>query len=265
MTLTIREATAADYPLFARLFPELAVPDPVPSSEAFATKMLPHVLVGLEGGADAGYAFFQLYGTTAHVVHLVVDPARRGRRIGEAMLADVRARAKAAGCTRAYLNVKRENASAIRLYVRCGFREEGTAWSLRVPWSIADGLDRDASTTAFVPAPSADAAIAERFNIPCERLALLRRRAGVAFMALRREGETVAFASFDPAYPGAYPFRAVGGELTGSLLAALRPFADHARFDFLHAAVEDDASVVQVLVSAGAEVLHEVTRMSTSL
>jgi hypothetical protein len=179
MTLTTRDATPADYPLFARLFPELAVAD--------------------------------------------------------------------------------------RLYLRCGFRDEGPAWAIRVPWSVADALSRDSTTTPFKPAPSDDVAIAERFGIPKERLALLRGRPGVAFVALARDGETVAFASVDPAYPGTYPFRARGGEMAGSLLAALRPLADHARFDFIHVTVEEDVSVMQALTAGGAELLYEVTRMGAKL
>jgi len=262
MTQSTRPAAIADYAFIARLFPELAVPDPFPSEAAFATEVLPWAIVGLLDGTPTGYAFYRLYGETAHVVHLVVDRASRGRRLGEVLLAEVERRAKAAGCTRWYLNVKRENTAAIRLYTRRGFRKEATSWALRVPWPVADAVGPDERARTFVPTDADDAALQERFGMPPHRMAMLRARPGTSLLALEQDGAVVAFAAVDACYPGAYPFRATRGELAGPLLRALKPLADTAKHNFLYVTVEDDAAVAHALMEGGSEVLYEVERMA---
>ena len=83
MGLTVRDATPADYPTYVRLFPALAVPDPVLTSEAFEAEMLPPVVVVEDGANAVGYASFRVYGTLAHVVHVVVDASARGGGAGK--------------------------------------------------------------------------------------------------------------------------------------------------------------------------------------
>jgi hypothetical protein len=45
MGFIVRDATAEDYPVFARLLPELAVEGPVLTRQQFAVQMLPNVVV----------------------------------------------------------------------------------------------------------------------------------------------------------------------------------------------------------------------------
>jgi hypothetical protein len=67
----------------------------------------------------------------------------------------------------------------------------------------------------------------------------------------------VGFASFDPALPGAMPFRVARPQLAGTLLAALAP---HAKADWIQVVVEDDAAVRAELIGIGSdpklELLH---------
>jgi len=58
VSASVRLADAADYPAFVGLFPELAVADPVPTPEQFASSMLPRVVVFEEDGRVQGYAFW---------------------------------------------------------------------------------------------------------------------------------------------------------------------------------------------------------------
>jgi hypothetical protein len=46
MSLSVRDAAKADYAVFARLFAELHVPDPILTSEQFEQRMLPNVVIG---------------------------------------------------------------------------------------------------------------------------------------------------------------------------------------------------------------------------
>jgi GNAT superfamily N-acetyltransferase len=265
VTWTTRLAGADDYPVFARLFPELAVPDPVPSADDFARGMVPRVVLACDpSGRALGYAWWQPYGARAHVVHLVVDGRARRSGVGRALLEDVRARALAAGCSRWYLNVKADNAAAIALYERAGFSPEQRSWSTSLAWSALPALPDETGASAFPVAAAEDLGVAARFGIDPGRLALLRTRPGVVLLGLRSAESVVAFASFDPAFPGAYPFRVARPSLARPLLSAMLPHALE-RFDFVRVVVEDDRALLDALVAAGAGVLFEFVQMGGPL
>jgi GNAT superfamily N-acetyltransferase len=264
MTFSARAATAADYPIFARLFPELAVPAPMPASEFFAAHMLPRVRVLEEGDGALGYSFWDPYGKTAHVLHLVVDRGARGRGVGAALLEDVRRLAIAEGCTRWYLNVKQDNRSAIRLYERCGLAIEAEGWALETTWTALASLPGQGreGLTAHVPLPAEDAAIGARFDFVSARIARLRARSGQQLLTLRRAGRTVAFAGFDPAYPGVYPLCVDEPDLARPVLDALRP---HARVDRVHLSLEKDGRLLERLRGHGATLEFATYRMGAAL
>jgi ribosomal protein S18 acetylase RimI-like enzyme len=60
---------------------------------------------------------------TAHIAQLAVDPLRRGAGLASAMLHEVVANARRAGCERLTLLVSERNRPALRLYQREGFRQ----------------------------------------------------------------------------------------------------------------------------------------------
>jgi putative acetyltransferase len=59
------------------------------------------------------------------IKRMFVDPAARGRRIAERLLAALEERLKADGVSLALLETGRDQAEAIRLYERCGYRLRG--------------------------------------------------------------------------------------------------------------------------------------------
>ncbi len=207
MTPAIRSARPDDYPEFLRLFPELGVPEPPPTAEHFAERLVPRALFATEAGEVAGYASWQVYGRAAHVVHVIVDRRHRRCGIGRALMDALRTRAGGAGCTRWYLNVKRDNEAARRLYERCGLRVDCEGWAVEMDWSCADNLlDDSAEAVAFTPDVQQELAACAQFGLEPERLAR-RRASGHIVPCALREGDSIAgFASFDPASPGAYPF-----------------------------------------------------------
>jgi GNAT superfamily N-acetyltransferase len=260
MERTIRAATPADYTAYTHLFAELEIPDPVPAPETFARAIAPQMRVACDGDAVIGYVTWRAYGETAHVVQLAVDRARRGQRIGERLLDHVRDEARSHGCIRWYLNVKRDNAAALRLYTRVGLRVELESWALKIAWQR---VPPTAAHEANVRTDE-DAAVAAKFGLPIERIGGFRARTGYVLVGLRDAGAIVGFAAFDPSFPGAATFSTARPELAGALLDACRPYADP-RFDFIGLTVEGDRALADALVALGAEVRFEILRLSAEL
>ncbi len=82
------------------------------------------------------------------------------------------------------------------------------------------------------PSPADDVELAARLGIDIERIAVLRRRPGVALVALLDGSAPVAFGAFDPAFPDIYPACVASPDVARSLLEACRP---HARHDHVNA------------------------------
>ena len=72
---------------------------------------------------------------------------------------------------------------------------------------------------------------------------------------VRAAGSVVGFASFDPSFPGAVPFRTTSPRFGRALFDAMRP---HARPEHLYvrAVVEGDAALERLILDAGARVFR---------
>ncbi len=259
----IRGAQPEDYEAYTHLFAELGVPDPLPSRERFIESIAPRVRVAVREGAVVGFCSWRTYGTLVHIGQLAVDPAVRGQRIGEELLLHIRELALAAGSTRWYLNVKRDNASAIRLYERVGLRLELESVALSIAWSRVPSH----AVQGGLAAPAEDPVIAERFGVPLERLAIFRSagtRGRYHLISLRDGDEVTGFAAFDPDVPGASVFRTLRPELGVDLLEAMRAYALPA-FDFVRATIDADRPLADALIALGAEVIFELLRLSGPL
>jgi len=197
----VRDGTIADYEVFARLSPALGIPDPLLTTAQFEEQMLPNVVIA-EDGEPVGYAHWRYYGATVHVVHVVVEEQVRRRGVGRLMLEEVRRRAVARGCSRWYLNVKTDNAPAMRLYERSGFSVEQRGWSIVADWSVLRTLAGSTSALRFEPSAEDAGRFAREHGLDPDRLALVRARSGVVSVALRDDAGLCAIAAFDPAFPG---------------------------------------------------------------
>jgi GNAT superfamily N-acetyltransferase len=256
--MTIRPAGLGDYAAYVRLFGELAIPDPVPSAERFVTLAEQMRVACDDTGSVVGYVTWRPYGALAHVVQIAVDRERRGQRIGERLLEHVRGEARAAGCTRWYLNVKRGNTPALRLYERCGFAFELESVVVKLAWARLPRIEvRDE-----LAMPTDDAAIAATFHLPVERIATFRARGSFRMVIVRDEASAiVGFAPFDPTFPGTPAFSAARPELAHAVLEAVRRHADPA-FDFVRVTVEGDRPLVDAILALGAEPSFEILRLS---
>jgi GNAT superfamily N-acetyltransferase len=261
MSLSARDATTADYEAFARLFPALEIPDPLPGAAQFEGQFLPNVVIAEDGDA-VGYAHWRFYGAAVHVVHVVVDAHARRRGVGRLLMDEVRRRAVAKGCARWYLNVKANNVPAIQLYERTGLSVEQRGWSVVADWSALETLEGSTGTLRFEPSSEEASQFARQQRIEPERLALVRARPGVVFVALRDEAGTCALAAFDPAFPGIYPIAVTRPEHAKPLFEALLPYAQQPHVNIF---VEGNAALADALRKRGAKLHFEILRMGAAL
>ncbi len=261
----LRAARPDDYDAYVRLHGELGVPDPVPERATWQESEMTRMTVACADRDEAvGYVTWRPYGPLAHVVHLAVDPAMRGRRIGEQMLVHARDAAKTAGCTRWYLNVKRDNTSALRLYDRVGLRLDLESFALTLPWSI---VPRVAVSQRLVADTAADdATIARLFPVvTADRVASFRARAGFRLVTLRDDSDQIlGFAAFSPGFPGAATFCAREPGLALPLLEAVRQHADP-EFDFVRVTIEGDRALADAVIALGAQLVFEILRLSADI
>jgi len=96
------------------------------------------VLVAVDSSGLLGKAVLFLRSNTdiARLYSLAVAHTARGRGVGEALVRAVERAAQAHGCTRLRLEVRQDNAGAIRLYERLGYRRFGA-----YPGFYEDGAD----------------------------------------------------------------------------------------------------------------------------
>ncbi|MCA9519093.1 MAG: GNAT family N-acetyltransferase [Myxococcales bacterium] len=262
----VRLAARGDYGACARLFLELRVPDPVFSTEIWETMMLPSVVVAEpEGGGDVvGYALWRMYGDVAHVMHVAVAPEARGHGVGRALVEAVRAELSGVA-SRWYLNVKQDNAPAIRLYERVGFAVEVESTSFWMPWERLRELPLEIGVGSRPATADEDAGVAAALGLAEERVRFSRERPGyLCDVLVTGSGAILGFSAFDPSYNGAYPFAVARPALARALLDALRP---HARpeHDGVNIAVEDDRALADTFRAAGARVNFELYRMGAAL
>lgn len=262
MAIEIRRACEDDYPHFVRLFGELAIPDPLPSAERFVAGIVPVMSVAMLDESVVGFVTWRRYSEIAHVMQVAVDRHVRGQRIGQQLLEHARDAARTAGCTRWYLNVKRDNTSALKLYERCGLAFELESTVLKLDWDRIpriDGVNESLSTA------DEDEEIASRFNVPLERVKMFRARGAFRMITLRDDaGALIGFAPFDPSFPGTPMLHAARPELAPVLVEAIRHHADP-QFAFVRLCIEGDRALTDALRALGGEVVFEILRLSAAI
>ena len=115
--------------LEARLFPDDAWSAPTWWAELAARPRRSYVVARSSDAPAApviGYAGVDLAGDTGDVMTVAVDPAYRGRGVGDALVREVVARSRDRGATALLLEVRADNAPARALYARHGFEHIST-------------------------------------------------------------------------------------------------------------------------------------------
>ncbi|XXX82596.1 GNAT family N-acetyltransferase [Sorangium sp. So ce134] len=258
LRLVARAARPSDYDHFARLFVELGIDNPVLPRERWESALARDSLFFEEDGEVIAYAYVQPLRGVAYVRHVVVAPSHRGRGVGAGVMRAVAAHLRSRGCTRWCLNVKPDNAAAVRLYRSAGMEHVYAMTTFQLAWDAAAGLPRPARPVIARPVqPPDDASVEAAFDLLPGQIAEARGRGGLALLCLvdpaAPGAAPLGFANFDPFLPGAFPFRVVAPDLAAPLLEAIRPHAPRTP-EALLVTVEDDDALAAALRAVGATV-----------
>lgn len=255
--MPVRPAIPDDYGTFARLFPELRVPDAVPTAEKFVRELMPTAFIAERDGRPVGIACWQVLRGAGYLRIIISDPAERRTGIGRELMTAVRDRFREAGCETFALNVLPDNAGAIALYESFGLAKAWRSRAVSFRWSILDA--HPAAHPARIIEPEDDAhAEHERGMLP--GIIADARAKGRILRMIERGDQVTGAAVFDAAFPGAFPFRAKTIDDAVSLLHALRP---HARptDDAIAIATEEQEALADGLIALGATVRVETMHM----
>lgn len=263
MTTTLRPATLDDHARFAELFHELRTGDPPPTLDRWRAEMAAQTTVAVREGVVVGVLYGQVFADTGYVRMLVTDPSARRGGVAGALMRAFALRCRAAGCATWCLNVRPDNDAALALYASLGMREVYRSASMRVSWRDALAMPAVPAARGRVADPSELSALEARFALPAGQLG---RAASLGAVPLRVdvEGACVGLASFDPSFPGAFPFRADGVGVAAALLAAMRPHA-RAGDEHVRLVAHESDGIVGPLCDAGAEVLLRMAHHEGSL
>ncbi len=92
---------------------------------AFSTEVLQHARVLNVDDALCGYILYHVILDEAIILNFAIDPDKRGQGHGEYLLLQSLSELADRGCTNFFLDVRRSNSTAIKLYTKHGFTALG--------------------------------------------------------------------------------------------------------------------------------------------
>jgi ribosomal protein S18 acetylase RimI-like enzyme len=262
----IRPAVHADYATFARLFLELKTPEDVPSESLWQSFICERAWVATESDAVVGYIYFQVLPKSLYIRHLVSAPEVRRRGLGRFLLESVRAKYRGQAQQTWELNVKQDNEAAIAFYRSLGMQPKYETRVLRMPLTEASRVAYHKEAERANPPLAVakfereeDAAFEQALGLPTGLLGDSRALPTRVMLGATQAGKPVGVAAFDPAFPGAFPFRAHKETGTAAVAALLAAMFTHRRenLDWVQLVVEDNVQAASYMLEQGGTVVLE--------
>lgn len=262
---TVRDATADDYERFTELFAELGAQVAPPTRDGFLARDARSVFFVCDAsGRAVGYGLGRVSGERWYVSNVVTAPEARGLGVGRAIMDEHARRARAAGLSRWALNVKRDNATAIRLYERCGMTVAARSLAVLLAWGDVARLAPSPAHEVVAVSPAEASTVEALLRLAPGQIASERARPERVQVSIRDGEGWAGFASFDPSFPGASPFRVADARWARALLEAMRPHARPAD-EAVRLTVEGDDALAAALAAAGAVTMLELYSMNGAL
>jgi GNAT superfamily N-acetyltransferase len=251
----IRPATAADFPLFAHFYAQLAEEGQAPLDEAWWAKSYGDALFLFDGDRAIAFALAYVLEGEGHVSQVVVDASARGRGAGRIIMRAVAARLRERGCTQWSLHVTHGNHAALALYARCGLRAVHDTDRLVVPWSAVEKLPRTEAVEVTAAGPADDAALERVIAMPVGFLKRVRRFPGRAYYLAHRPNSAAPIGGIVlyPPPDSAAILQAEDAASARALLDASRRTAGDADEVILY--VTENAALRDALVAIGGRVM----------
>jgi GNAT superfamily N-acetyltransferase len=268
-TFSLRPATDADFPWLQRFLPQLESGNPIPTEEQYRASYRERFsLFGPLDGDPVGGTVLDVLDDTGYVRVVVIDEPHRSKGAGRALMGAIAAKLRDAGCTKWCLNVKVDNAPALRLYERFAMRRAYESHALRLPWDRVSALpETHEIIVARELRPEDDAAIEAAWQLPRGQLAQMRQMPGQRLYGLFDEADPsrtrLGVARANPRHPGVFPFRVGRPEYARMLIEAARPLFDESAP--LGVVIEDDPALAELLLSLGAERKMHLAHMRGSI
>jgi hypothetical protein len=144
------------------------------------------------------------------------------------------------------------------LYEGLGLACAYSSRTIRFPWHVIESLDSIAKgidVTTVETDASRDEQAEDCIGLPPGLLTAARALPGRVILCAFQADIPIAAAAFDPAFPGAFPFRLRRDAPLGTAVMLLREMKRHRKEDlpFVQVVVEDNDALAMLLMNHGGE------------
>jgi GNAT superfamily N-acetyltransferase len=269
--LHLRKAGPGDYDLFIEFLALLKLPpgEPVRGFEGWQRDLMPKTLFLEERSRPVGYAVIDPQKPTSYLRQLAVRQEEQRRGLATELMLRLAERAWKGGARSWCLNVVCRNDAAIALYRKMGMtpRYATAVFRLR-PEQIARLQGPDRSVLVRTLLREEDAATEAAWNLNPGLLAEARMVERRLFFCLTdpaaAHDKRIGMAIFDPAFPGAFPFRVAAPALARPLLERLWSLVPEGK-SWLQLVVEDDTALATACRDADAEQILDLLHLKGPL
>jgi GNAT superfamily N-acetyltransferase len=235
-------------------------PDEPRDVHALAEAMQQDFWVAWDGDAVAGFAHVLRKPDVSWLSRIGTATAYRGRGVATALMQAVLAHCRQIGLPETVLYARPDNAVAIRLYERFGFRAVESTYQFVLPNPREFLLSVDAARIVAIPIDEVPESSLPRFRREWANIADMHQPPDNYVLIFREAAATIGYCRLNPQFPGCFPF--VVDQPSQRLMPALRSIREYLQPDksILKVTVWDSGAA-EVCRRAGLELHYELVKM----